>query len=119
MLKDFRQKLQKLSLGKRKLLLDKLNATFFQDDEDTRQQFIYASSLLIDEKKTLKETVFLLKDCFSVTSAQYEHYSYVLEAYKGSLTDVGRKRFCSGIMKKNSSQKSLAISTKMRQNIKH
>ena len=119
MLKDFRQKLQKLSLGKRKLLLDKLNATFSQDEEDIRQKFIYAASLLIDERKTLKETVFLLKDCFSVTSAQYEHYSLVLEAYRDSLTATGRKRFCSCVMKKNSSQKSLAISAKMRQNIKH
>ena len=118
MLKDFRQKLQKLSLGKRKLLLDKLNATFSQDEEDIRQKFIYAASLLIDERKTLKETLFLLKDCFSVTSKQYEQYTLVLDAYKNSLTDTGRKRFCSSVMKKPS-QKTLAISAKIRQNNQH
>ncbi|MBR6232060.1 MAG: hypothetical protein IKQ99_03065 [Alphaproteobacteria bacterium] len=119
MLRDFRRKLQKLSLGKRKFILDQLNVCFLRDREENRQQFIYAASLLIDEKKTLKEAVFLVKNCFAVTSKQYENYSLVLEAYKNSLTDIGRKRFCSNIMKKNASQKTLAISAEMRQNKRH
>lgn len=119
MLQDFQKKLKRLSLGKRKLILDKLNTCFLQDKEENRQQFIYVASLLIDEKKSLKETAFLASNYFSVTSAQYENYTLVFETYKYSLTDIGRKRFCSSVMKKNLSQKTLAISAKMRQNIRH
>lgn len=119
MLKNFRQKLKKVSPGKRKFLLDKLRTPFSRDEEDTSQRFIYAASLLIDEKKTLKETVLLLKDCFSVTSAQYEYYFSVWDAYKNSLTDIGREKFCLSVMEKDSSQKTLAISAKIRQNTKH
>ena len=118
MLKDFRQKLCKLSLGKRKFLLDKLNTGASQNDEDIRQHFIYVASLLLDEKKGLKETVSLSQNRFSVTSAQYEHYSLILEEFN-SLTSIARKRFCSSVMKGKIPQKTLAISFKMRQDTKH
>lgn len=119
MLRDFRQKLQKLSLEKRKFLLDKMNADYPQNEEDREQRFIYAASLLLDDKKTLEETIFLSENYFSVTSAQYEHYFLILDSYKNSLTEIGRKRFCSSVMKKKSSQKTLAISRRMRQNTKN
>ncbi len=119
MLRDFRQKLQKLSLGKRKFILDKMNTNFPQNEEDHEQRFIYAASLLLDDKKTLEEAIFLSENYFSVTSAQYEYYFLILNTYKNSLTDIGRKRFCTSVMKGKTSQKILAISAKMRQNEQH
>ena len=123
MLYEFQQKIKRLSLGKRKFLLNKMNAFIALDEEiwrgnteeqsskllseqdKVREQFIYGASLLLEKGKTLKETSALVKDTFSVTSAQYEYYTMILERYGSELTSSGRKAFCANIMRTSSSKK--------------
>ena len=123
MLYEFQQKLKKLSPGKRKFLLNKMTAFMALDEEiwrgsteeqsskllseqdKVREQFIYGASLLLEKGKTLKETSALIKDTFSVTSAQYEYYTMILERYGSELTSSGRKAFCANIMRTSSSKK--------------
>ena len=123
MLYEFQQKLKKLSPGKRKFLLNKMTAFMALDEEiwrgsteeqsskllseqdKVREQFIYGASLLLEKGKTLKETSALIKDTFSVTSAQYEYYTTILERYGNELTPSGRKAFCANIMRTSSSKK--------------
>lgn len=117
MLYEFHGLIKKLSLGKRKFLLNKMN-TFVALDEKIWQgnngeesskilseqdkvceQFIYGASLLLDKGKTLKETSALIKkDAVSVTLPQYEYYTRILKCYESELTPQGKRAFCASVM---------------------
>ena len=124
MLFEFQQKIKKLSLSKKKLLLNKMNTYVALDDEvwkgykeeqcskillrqdKVREQFIYISSLLLDEGRTLKEAYSLLKKGFSCSSAQYRYYTAILECYESELTPKGRKAYDAHVMGNSLTQKS-------------
>ena len=123
MLYEFQQRIKKLSSGKKKLLLNKMNTYVTLDEkiwmgykeeqcskilikqDKVREQFICIASLLLDEGKTLKETYSLLKKGFSCSSAQYGYYTAILERYEGELTQKGRKAYDAHVMGKSLTQK--------------
>ena len=124
MLFEFQQKIKKLSPGKKKLLLNKMNTYVALDEkiwmgykeeqcskilakqDKVREQFIYIASLLLDRGKTLKEVYSLIKKGGSCSPEQYGYYTAILERYESELTPKGRKAYDAYVMGKSPTQKS-------------